>query len=321
MTLSIIIPMHNGEKFIKRCLDSLMRQTVLVDEVIIVNDHSTDNSKELCIEYCNKYNNVIYVEAEKCGVSAARNTGLNIATGDIIGFCDIDDLKIMNMAEVVKKTYEKNPFLKIVISGYQKVDSEDISQILGDYTCSNTDHWKKKDYLKHTIYDENIFGLVTNKYFSSNLIHNVKFDESLSLCEDMDFVLRAMLLCNENEIKVIDSITYQYSFNLNSVTNDETKLFSEGHSELKYNEAFFKMANNEELSTDIKEYLYYKAFCFSVAIVSYYDVNDKREYLLKKHIRELYPLYIKFFWLEPVSNFKRGIKCLFRIRRGRLFRW
>ena len=321
MKLSIIIPIHNGERFIARCLDALLNQTVDVDEIILVNDHSSDRTEELCRSYASRYDSIKYIESQRYGVSAARNIGLDFVKGDIIGFCDIDDIEKESMAEVVKQEFENNSDLRVFVTGYERVNCEDTSDVLGIYRCTSTSDWSKEDYLKHAIYDENVMGTVWCKFFSSSLIYNLRFNESLSLCEDMDFTLRAMTLCSGKSLAASDEITYQYSFNPKSVTNDESKLFDENHNELKYNEAFFLIAKNEKLSKDVKEYLYYKVFCFSIAILSYYVISDARRDTLKRHLREYFTVFFKLFMLEPKENIKRCIKCLFRIRRGRPFCW
>lgn len=321
MKLSIIIPIHNGEKFIDRCVNALLNQTVEIDEIILVNDHSSDRTEEICKGYESQNDSIKYVESYDYGVSAARNTGLNCAKGDILGFCDVDDIEKKPMAEIVKRAFETDSNLKLLITGYERVDCDDISRVFGVYKCANIERWTKEDYLKHTIYDENIMGTVCCKFFAASLLRELRFNENLSLCEDMDFALRAMIPCPEESIKAIDRVTYQYSFNPRSVTNDETKLYGEGHNDLRYNEAFFSMACNDMLSAAVREYLYYKVFCFSIAILSYYSISEPRKNVLKQHVKKFFPVYIRLFEIEPRENIKRGIKYLFRIRKGRPFSW
>lgn len=98
--LSIIVPVYNVEKYIERCLNTLVNQTLQDIEIIIVNDGSTDKSKEIIKKYLKKYSEKIqYYEKENGGLSSARNFGLNYAKGEYIAFLDSDDYVELNMYE------------------------------------------------------------------------------------------------------------------------------------------------------------------------------------------------------------------------------
>lgn len=89
--VSCIIPVYNVEKFIAECIDSVLNQSLDGIEIIIIDDGSTDSSGTICAEYANKYSNIKYFRKENEGVSIARNTGLNYATGEFVHFLDSDD--------------------------------------------------------------------------------------------------------------------------------------------------------------------------------------------------------------------------------------
>lgn len=93
MRLSIIIPVYNVEQYIARCLDSCLSQDIPADEyeIIVVNDGTPDNSMAIVKNYCHKYNNIRVVNRENGGLSAARNTGLEVAQGEYVWFVDSDD--------------------------------------------------------------------------------------------------------------------------------------------------------------------------------------------------------------------------------------
>lgn len=98
MKLSIIIPYYNGEKWIAKCLDSLLNQDLAKDnyEIIVVDDGSTDDVRTLK-DYVLSYNNIQYIRQENKGVSGARNKGLTVAKGDYVFFCDSDDFVTENV--------------------------------------------------------------------------------------------------------------------------------------------------------------------------------------------------------------------------------
>ena len=99
--VSIIVPVYNVEEYLERCLDSLVNQTLKDIEIIIVNDGSTDGSKEKIQKYINKYKNIVYLEKENGGLSSARNYGIPYAKGEYIGFVDSDDYVELTMLSLI----------------------------------------------------------------------------------------------------------------------------------------------------------------------------------------------------------------------------
>lgn len=97
--VSVIVPVYNVERYIRKCLESLINQTLYDIEIIVVNDGSTDLSKNIIEEYTNQYSNVKYYKKENGGLSDARNYGMKYATGEYIAFLDADDY-------IDHKTYE-----------------------------------------------------------------------------------------------------------------------------------------------------------------------------------------------------------------------
>lgn len=89
--VSIIVPVYNVEKYLARCLNSLIEQTLYEIEIICVDDGSTDNSPKILKQYADKYPNIKIITQTNKGLSAARNTGMNHAQGKYIGFVDSDD--------------------------------------------------------------------------------------------------------------------------------------------------------------------------------------------------------------------------------------
>jgi len=89
--ISIIVPVYKTEKYLRRCIDSILAQTFIDFECIIVDDGSPDNSPGICDEYAAKDSRIVVVHQKNAGLSAARNSGLDVARGDWIGFVDSDD--------------------------------------------------------------------------------------------------------------------------------------------------------------------------------------------------------------------------------------
>ena len=97
--LSIIVPVYNVEKYIGKCIESIVNQTYKDLEIILVDDGSTDNSGKICDEWARKDKRIKVIHKKNGGLSDARNAGLDICTGDYIGFVDSDDYIELNMYE------------------------------------------------------------------------------------------------------------------------------------------------------------------------------------------------------------------------------
>ena len=106
--VSVIVPVYNVEKYIEKCLDTLVSQTLDDIEIILVNDGSTDSSKEKIQAYINQYSNIKYLEKENGGLSSARNFGIDKCTGEYITFLDADDYLEKNMYEDMYTVAKQN---------------------------------------------------------------------------------------------------------------------------------------------------------------------------------------------------------------------
>ena len=107
--ISIIVPVYNVEKYLKECLDSLINQTLEDIEIICINDGSTDNSLAILEEYQKKDSRIKVFSQRNQGVSAARNLGIEKATGEYLTFLDSDDRLELNTCEILyKETIAKN---------------------------------------------------------------------------------------------------------------------------------------------------------------------------------------------------------------------
>ena len=100
--VSVIVPVYNAEKYLKRCMDSLLAQTHKNIEILLVDDGSKDSSGKMCDEYDRNYLSVKTFHKENGGSSSARNAGIRMATGDYVAFCDSDDEKYGHLHKNLK---------------------------------------------------------------------------------------------------------------------------------------------------------------------------------------------------------------------------
>lgn len=212
--ISVIIPVYNTEKYIEKCINSILEQTYNNIELIIINDGSTDNSESIIKKIIKNKNNVKYKKIKNSGVAHARNVGLSLATGKYVGFVDSDDFISKDMYKALYDTAIKEKS-DIVTSGYNKCYKDKMTQYFPK---------DKTVFGKSVIESKNIF-LNTNPYlplklFSIDLINknNIKFEEDLRIFEDLLFCYKLYL--NANKISYVDNAYYNYNCNNgSSLTN------------------------------------------------------------------------------------------------------
>lgn len=176
--VSLIITVYNKAPFLRRCLDSIVNQTDKSSQIIIVDDESTDKSKEICKEYC-KRNNWEYYRIKHSGVSVARNFGLDKAKGKYVSFLDVDDSLVENALEI---------YNKIIRHGFN------IYQF-GQYRCHRNATYKdrfQKGFHKLDSLPRR-WAMVWNKLYKKSFISGIRFIEGLQFGEDEIFNVRCIL--------------------------------------------------------------------------------------------------------------------------------
>lgn len=204
--VSIIIPVYNSEKYISRCLDSIINQSYKNIEVLVINDGSSDNSLKILKEYEKKYNNIKVIDKENEGVAITRNKGIKLATGDYIMFIDNDDFIDSDYLESYINSVSND--VDIVMGGYKRVNEK--NKILFYERLKDT-NWSK--YI--------IMAPWAKLYKKEFLIkNNIEF-LSYKIGEDVYFNLLAY--SKNPKIKIIDYIGYNWFFNTKSVSNTTQK--------------------------------------------------------------------------------------------------
>lgn len=122
--LSIIVPVYNGDKYLNKCLDSILEQTFVDYECILINDGSTDGSKEICCAYAEKDPRIKVFHQENKGIIHARNVGLQKATGEYIHFVDADDYLFPNTEEILLKEVKSKQYDVLFFDYFEEVNGE-----------------------------------------------------------------------------------------------------------------------------------------------------------------------------------------------------
>lgn len=123
LKISVVIPVYNAECFLKRCVDSVLEQNYSGLQIILVDDGSTDTSREICNEYKQKYKNIVVVYQENQGLSVARNNGIAHATGEYILFLDSDDWLVSDFLQKITQVIIKEKNIDVLMYAAEKVDA------------------------------------------------------------------------------------------------------------------------------------------------------------------------------------------------------
>lgn len=305
LKVSIIIPVHNSDKTLDLCINSIVMQNYENIECILIENGSSDNSKTKCIEYTRKYNNVLFKSTEIMGVSNARNIGLEMASGDIIGFCDADDFLENKAISTVVDEFLKNRDVFSVFSGFNIGTIDSKGSLVKTYRGLKDRYITKSEAMQLLIIDDSVMGSVWNKYYKAELIKNKKFSDELSFCEDMHFnaiVLNSME--DTKKIKLISNPLYCYMDNPISVTHNVDIMF-DMNDNLKYITALKKIENECDLNSETKGCLKMKIACFAIDYLSNYRIDLNKQNKLLLEVKDNYFYLIRYIYL---NNFKWNIK-------------
>ena len=215
MKVSVIIPVYNVEKYFRRCLDSVVNQTYKDIEVILVNDGSPDNSKEICEEYVAKYSNIQLINQKNAGLGAARNTGLQYITGDAVTFVDSDDWLELDAIEYYVASMKKSDADIVVTKMIRKKEyfsNEGTNGATIKEEVLNQEQFAKK-YFK--IDGNNIEYYACAKLYKREIAREVKYPVGL-FAEDVPAAFSYII--RSQKIFYSTKVTYNYFFNDNSLT-------------------------------------------------------------------------------------------------------
>ena len=215
ISVSVIIPVYNAEKTLKRCLDSLLKQTVKDIEIIVVDDGSTDGSPRICDEYAERYG-ITVIHKPNGGVSTARNRGIEEANGKYLMFCDSDDWVEENHVEVFYSRMEESD-AELTVGGL--IMNETVKKEVYIKNSGKTEPYciRKKDFCE--LRQKDILAYPFNKIYLSSLVKEkgIRFKVGLSECEDLIFNLQYIGFC-EKGILIIPESLYHYEFHEGSLS-------------------------------------------------------------------------------------------------------
>lgn len=310
--LSIIVPIYNGEKYLHRCIDSILNQKYTDFELILIDDGSKDNSLAICNEYAAMDSRIVVHHKENEGLVAARKSGLSIAKGEYIGFVDCDDFVDDNMYSNLMSSVEKN-HPDIVAGGiiYDRISTQKES-----YCCINAGFYDKKSLQTDVIPRMLIYsgfvkygiipGVVT-KVFRRNILEKAlpKVDNSITIGEDV--AITAYSVTNADSLSIVNSAAYHYVQNDNSMV----RVFNPERIK-KINKLYscISKIENESYQKQVKLYMCYLIFN---AIASCIKKSGYNKTEMKKIIKSILNDEITVMALKQADISQLSFKNKFKV--------
>lgn len=281
--VSIIIPVYNSEKYIKRCIDSILNQTYKNLEIILINDGSVDKSIDILNLYKKENENIIVIDKKNEGVSISRNLGIEMATGKYIMFMDNDDYIEENyIGEYVNNISDND----ILIGGYERVN--DIKVLFG-YIPKNYE-WSK--YI--------IMAPWAKLYKTSFLKQNKIQFLDYPIGEDVYFNIKAFSF--NPKIGFINNLGYKWYFNNESVSNTSQRGLKEDI------DIFFLLDKLYEIGEKDDELLkyYFRRYCIWYLLFSGRYASQQRLIEKEKQIENWFKAKKINKFISPLSHKIKG---------------
>ena len=307
--VSIIVPVYNVEKYISECITSLIEQTYENIEIIIINDGSTDKTKEICQELKEKDERIIFITKHNSGVSDTRNIGISKSTGDYIVFVDSDDYIDKHYIEEMVKGMKEEEFIDMAVCNYVEL----YKNVLLHGGSNLTDNLiiTNKEAINDIYKLKSFGGYLWNKIFKNDIIrkYNIRFNKEIHMCEDMLFILTYLSECNH--IKRIPKELYFYRMRKSSMiwNKDEIKYktlynaYNQMYKIIYKNDVkmdyFYYMVLNSIFSNNLKlvniqRYLQFNIFRAYDYVCRSKNIKNKEKIKLKikKYINFIYSKYM-----------------------------
>lgn len=307
---SIIIPVFNMEKTLERCVDSVLKQSCKDWEIILVNDGSIDKSGVISKSFSENHENIHYYFQENKGVSSARNLGIENSNAEWMIFLDADDYWYDNYLQKIFECTKSN--CDIVITGITKIlENRNKIKILSDKIGFFSINDLLVDFMSVQL-NSGIYGFVSNKIIKTSIVkkNQLKFNNRIKLCEDLDFFTRYFLNCNtvfittesgnfynyidkKNEVDYISLIKVFYNVKemlivKKAMSFENKKLLNYQFSSLKY--AYFNELKKIKDDDILKGFLFFQ----NVKLENEKDVNKKVIKILIENERlQLLKIYLK----------------------------
>lgn len=238
--ISIIVPIYNVEKYLRRCIESIMNQTYKNLEIILIDDGSEDNSGKICDEYVEKDSRIKVIHKKNGGLSDARNSGLKIAEGKYVGFVDSDDYIAVDMYEYLFNLIKNNDAC-ISICNFEKIwDNIEKKDKEIEFKQSEL-VLDSKEALKSIIDDKKLKSYAWNKLYKIELFKDIEYPKGLNM-EDIATTYR--LIYKSKKVVIGNEKKYYYIQREGSILNSKKSKYYIDYFNVFYERFLFFIKNN-----------------------------------------------------------------------------
>ena len=304
--VSIIIPVYNVEKYLKECIDSVLSQTYINYEIILIDDGSTDKSSKICDDYSAKFSNITVKHIENAGLSNARNVGINLSSGEYLMFLDSDDYWDNKYClQDIMNNLDDNYDSDLLIFRYKKYFEESKSYVLSSKELDESYNYKnhsKNEIFEYMLDKNAFFASACNKVIKrSSIIENNLLFQVGATSEDIEWCAR--LIIKVKNISLSNNCFYVYRYREDSITNtmDISNIVCLKNNILQC----INYAN--DINSDDKEfytlYFNYISYQYMTFLVCCHYVNDKK---IKYELNEMrkYSYLLNYDKNKKVKVFK-----------------
>ena len=293
--VSVIIPAYNTETYIKQCIESILQQTLIEIEIIVVDDGSSDGTLNILTEYENNYPEKIRVfHKENGGQASARNLALQYAKGEFLGFVDSDDWIDLEMYEEM----------------YNKAKEEGADIVI----CDTIDHYLDHDVLHHASSFDDKFSVTPsacNKIFKASFAKGIRFPEGLWY-EDFEYTTKLLMMTEK--ISVIHKFFYHcHCREVSTMTNNNSEKNKNILTVMGNLEEFVERNGWKEKYGDSIEYLYIEHILITTLNRLENQKNVEKNKViryLRKEVLKKYPRFYKDNAFQKFPKNRQVIACL-----------
>lgn len=273
--ISVIVPVYNVEKYLEKCVSSIIKQSYKNLEIILVDDGSTDNSGKICDEFALKDNRIKVIHKENGGLSSARNKALEIAKGEYIGFVDSDDYISEDMYETLYKVIKENEADISIVSFYEEYNGK----IIGVRDTGNLEVLTKLEAINELLIDTKIQSYAWNKLFKRELFSELEFPTGKNF-EDIATTL--LLFEKASKVVLLETPKYHYLRRDDSIVGvRNTKTYSD-YLEVIYDKYFYLKGKYKE--TEIyNQYNYVINMIWVYTIIATFGLEEINEQYNKNY--------------------------------------
>lgn len=293
--ISIIIPVYKVEKYLEKCIESVLKQTYTNLQIILVDDGSPDNCGKICDEYAKKDSRIEVIHKANGGLSDARNVGISKAKGRYIGFVDSDDYIKEDMYEILLNLIKKYDADVSICNLYDVIDENECIR----NKENGIREYSRIDILKEILLDKNIQSYAWNKLYKKELFDEIKYPIGKKY-EDIGTTFYLFEKCNK--IVVTSEPEYYYLKRADSLVNNVTESTILDYTEIIIQRYLY-------IKQNIKELRKYNNYYLAKTLITAHNDIENLENIseeMQQRYKKLYELV-----LEIIKSNSKDIDELF----------